>query len=83
VHKFVDDFKKKNLPLHMLFNNAGEWIREDDTYTEDGFQVRHLVPPFTQSPLLYFVVIMGVHVISADHGGGAAFLPLSPDHATG
>lgn len=50
VNKFVDDFKKKNLPLHMLFNNAGEWIREDDTYTEDGFQVRHLVPPSTNSP---------------------------------
>ena len=66
----------------MLFNNAGEWIREDDTYTEDGFQVWHLVPPFTQSSLLCFVVIVGVHVTSADHGGGAAFLALSPDHAT-
>ena len=40
MQKFADEFKKKNLPLHMLFNNAGEWIREDDTYTEDGFQVR-------------------------------------------
>jgi len=67
----------------MLINSAGEWIREVDTYTEDSFQVRHLVPPFTQSPLLCFVVIMGVHVISAAHGGSAAFLPLPPDHATG
>ena len=67
----------------MLFNSAGEWIREDNTLTEDGFQVRYLVPPFTQSSLLCFVVIIGVHTTSADHGGGAAFLPLSPDHATG
>ena len=22
----------------MLFNNAGEWMRQDDTYTEEGFQ---------------------------------------------
>ena len=40
VRKFAENFKKKDLPLNMLFNNAGEWIREDDTYTEDGFQVR-------------------------------------------
>ena len=23
----------------MLFNNAGEWMREDNTYTKEGFQV--------------------------------------------
>ena len=43
VRTFVDNFKKKNIPLHYLFNNAGEWIREDDTYTEDGFQVLHML----------------------------------------
>ena len=39
VRNFVADFKKKDIPLHMLFNNAGEWIRQDDTYTKEGFQV--------------------------------------------
>ena len=39
VREFVKDFKAKNIPCHMLFNNAGEWIRPDGTYTEEGFQV--------------------------------------------
>lgn len=25
--------------MNMLFNNAGEWMREDNTYTKEGFQV--------------------------------------------
>ncbi|DBB16534.1 hypothetical protein WJX82_005693 [Trebouxia sp. C0006] len=56
VNKFVDDFKKKNLPLHMLFNNAGEWIREDDTYTEDGFQIMVGVQHFSHFLLTLLLV---------------------------
>ena len=35
----MEEFKKKEIPLNMLFNNAGEWMREDNTYTKEGFQV--------------------------------------------
>ena len=38
VRNFVEEFKKKEIPLNMLFNNAGEWMREDNTYTQEGFQ---------------------------------------------
>ena len=43
VRNFVAEFKKKDIPLHMLFNNAGEWIRQDDTYTQEGFQVSLII----------------------------------------
>ncbi|KAL3151939.1 hypothetical protein ABBQ32_001066 [Trebouxia sp. C0010 RCD-2024] len=39
VRDFVEEFKKKEIPLNMLFNNAGEWMREDNTYTKEGFQI--------------------------------------------
>lgn len=56
VRTFVDSFKKKNLPLHMLFNNAGEWIREDNTYTEDGFQIMIGVQHFSHFLLTMLLI---------------------------
>ena len=52
VRDFVKDFKAKNIPCHMLFNNAGEWIRPDGTYTEEGFQVGRYVlsSAFAETP---------------------------------
>lgn len=52
MRDFVKDFKAKNIPCHMLFNNAGEWIRPDGTYTEEGFQVGRYVlsSAFAETP---------------------------------
>lgn len=47
VRKFVTNFKKKGLPLHILVNNAGIMFPPYGT-TEDGFElqfgVNHLGP---------------------------------------
>ena len=47
VKKFVNEFKKKGLPLHILVNNAGIMFPPYGT-TEDGFErqfgVNHLGP---------------------------------------
>ena len=47
VRKFVANFKKKGLPLHILVNNAGIMFPPYGT-TEDGFElqfgVNHLGP---------------------------------------
>lgn len=47
VQKFVNEFKKKELPLHILVNNAGIMFPPYGT-TEDGFErqfgVNHLGP---------------------------------------
>ena len=47
VQKFVNGFKKKELPLHILVNNAGIMFPPYGT-TEDGFErqfgVNHLGP---------------------------------------
>ena len=39
VQKFVMNFKKKGLPLHILVNNAGLMIPPYST-TEDGFELQ-------------------------------------------
>ena len=45
VKQFIVDFKQRNLPLHLLINNAGIALVLEGT-TEDGFenhfQVNHL-----------------------------------------
>ena len=38
ISNFVTEFNKKNLPLHILANNAAVWMTEDQM-TEDGFEV--------------------------------------------
>jgi NAD(P)-dependent dehydrogenase (short-subunit alcohol dehydrogenase family) len=38
VHKFAQDFKQKNQQLHVLVNNAGEFVPADQV-TEDGFEI--------------------------------------------
>ena len=47
VQKFVTEFKKKGIPLHILVNNAGIMFPPYGT-TEDGFErqfgVNHLGP---------------------------------------
>lgn len=47
VQKFVNEFKKKGIPLHILVNNAGIMFPPYGT-TEDGFErqfgVNHLGP---------------------------------------
>lgn len=47
VQKFVNEFKKKRIPLHILVNNAGIMFPPYGT-TEDGFErqfgVNHLGP---------------------------------------
>lgn len=47
VQKFVNEFKKKGTPLHILVNNAGIMFPPYGT-TEDGFErqfgVNHLGP---------------------------------------
>ena len=47
VQKFVTNFKKKNLPLHILVNNGGTMFPPYGT-TEDGFEIQigvnHLGP---------------------------------------
>lgn len=37
VRAFVSEFRKKNLPLHILINNAG--IFSPHGKTEDGFEM--------------------------------------------
>ena len=44
----------------MLFNNAGEWIREDNTYTEDGFQVHFMSFTDTVIRLLLSELLLAV-----------------------
>lgn len=39
IRKFVMNFKKKGLPLHILVNNAGIMIPPYST-TEDGFELQ-------------------------------------------
>lgn len=40
VRTFAEDFRKKNLPLHILGNNASSWMVPDAmSPTEDGFEV--------------------------------------------
>ena len=39
IRKFVMNFKKKELPLHILVNNAGIMIPPYST-TEDGFELQ-------------------------------------------
>ena len=39
IWKFVMNFKKKGLPLHILVNNAGIMIPPYST-TEDGFELQ-------------------------------------------
>ena len=41
IEQFVKAFKAKNLPLHVLVNNAGLQAPYDDT-TDEGFEVRGL-----------------------------------------
>lgn len=47
IQKFVNEFKKKGIPLHILVNNAGIMFPPYGT-TEDGFErqfgVNHLGP---------------------------------------
>ena len=47
VQKFVNEFKKKGIPVHILVNNAGIMFPPYGT-TEDGFErqfgVNHLGP---------------------------------------
>ena len=38
ISNFVTAFHNKNLPLHILANNAAVWMVEDQM-TEDGFEV--------------------------------------------
>ncbi len=38
VHKFAQEFMRRNQQLHVLVNNAGEFVPEDQV-TEDGFEV--------------------------------------------
>ncbi|KAJ9048317.1 hypothetical protein DSO57_1036294 [Entomophthora muscae] len=46
VRFFAEEFKKKNLPLHLLINNAGVMNLSSDEITKDGhelhFQVNYL-----------------------------------------
>ena len=59
VQKFVNEFKKKELPLHILVNNAGIMFPPYGT-TEDGFErqfgVNHL-GPFALTNLLLDALI--------------------------
>lgn len=39
ISNFVTMFHQKQLPLHLLANNAAVWMVEDQM-TEDGFEVK-------------------------------------------
>ena len=58
IEEFVEAFKAKNLPLHVLINNAGLQAPYDDR-TEEGFEVRleavfghlqHFLAPLHRQP---------------------------------
>lgn len=86
MRNFVEEFKKKEIPLNMLFNNAGEWMREDNTYTQEGFQasreilccadIRRLCAGLCCHTYMLIIVMYG-----ADYGRGAALFTFLPDYA--
>lgn len=39
VRKFANEFKNKNLPLHLLINNAGVLAIKDYTLSVDGYEL--------------------------------------------
>lgn len=55
VKSFADEFLSRNLPLHILINNAGEFVPKDNM-TEDGFEVtigtNHFGPYYLTQQLL-------------------------------
>ena len=51
MRRFVDDFKKKNLPLHCLINNAGV-ENPPDRRTPEGLDVSYPLSPLLASSLL-------------------------------
>jgi len=39
VRNFAAEFKRKNIPIDVLINNAGVWMGNDRKVTEDGFEM--------------------------------------------
>jgi NAD(P)-dependent dehydrogenase (short-subunit alcohol dehydrogenase family) len=57
IQKFVEEFKAKNIPLHVLFNNAAifaaPFSKTEDNF-ESHFQVNYLGSRCQNSNLTYF-----------------------------